>query len=260
MKIVLTSTHHDPDRRLVAQSERVLPALRRIFPAIAVLASQTTPPDALAPLEAAGVLVRLVPPQGLVLLGRTRRDALAVGLEAGAEWLFFCDLDRILHWAEFYPDELSQTAAAITGVDLTVLGRTPRAFASHPRTQRDTEAIINSVFAATFGAPWDITAAARGLSRRAAKAILAGCQEETIGTDGAWPLFAHTAGLSLAYRETEGLEFETPDRFPHEIAAAGGIDRWLAQLDASASEWAARVAIAKVEVEAVLRYSRPKTS
>jgi hypothetical protein len=64
---------------------------------------------------------------------------------------------------------LAQVARRVTEYDFTVLGRTPRAFDSHPRIQRDTESIVNHVFGLVSGQTWDVTAAARGLSRRAAE-------------------------------------------------------------------------------------------
>jgi hypothetical protein len=139
--------------------------------------------------------------------------------------------------------------------DFTVLGRTERAFASHPRTQRDTEAIVNGVYASGSGHAWDVTAAARGISRRAAEAILAGCPEESIGTDVAWPLFLQRAGgFTIGYSATEGLEFETADRYGEQVAAAGGVAAWIAQIDADPRRWIDRLEVARLEVAASLPY------
>jgi hypothetical protein len=257
LKIALASPHHDPGGRLAGQIKRTLPTLTRVFAAIAVRATDTTPPASLDPLRMAGAHIAAAPLDNHNLLGRPRRGALAIGLETGADTMLMCDLDRALHWAERYPHELAQAAEFITRYDFTVLGRTPRAFASHPRIQRDTEAIANTVFAAVSGRAWDCLAAARGLSRRAAQAILAGCPDETVGTDLSWTLFlAREGGFSMGYLETEGLEFETPDRFGEEIAAAGGLERWLAQLDADPRQWAMRLDLARVEVEAAVPYTR----
>ncbi|MEN9939077.1 MAG: hypothetical protein RLZZ387_5656 [Chloroflexota bacterium] len=256
MKLVLAATHHDPEGRLAPQTRRALPALAARFSALAVVATEDTAEASLAPLHEAGASVRLVPADGLAHIGRARRAALELALETGAETLLFCDFDRALHWAEQYPAELALVAEAIPAHDLTVLGRTPRAFASHPRAQRDTEAIINTVFEQAGGLAWDVTAAARGLSHRGARDILASCPEQSVGTDVAWPLFALRGGaLTLAYRETEGLEFETPDRFAEEIAAAGGLERWVAQIDADPRQWALRLEVARFEVLAAMPYT-----
>jgi len=259
MPVALASTQHDPEGRLNEQIRRALPALGATFQHMAVQATCATQPGAIELLRSAGALVRQETTaefNGLARLGGTRRAALELALSTGAEHVLFCDFDRALHWAEFHPAELAQVAALIGQYDFTVLGRSERAFASHPRTQRDTEAIINRVFALTGGHAWDVTAAARGISRAAAGALLAGCPDQSIGTDVSWPLFLLRAGgFSLGYVATEGLEFETADRYADQIAAAGGRARWIEQIDADPQQWALRVELAQIEVVAALPYT-----
>src|SRR5581483_3783496 len=104
----------------------------------------------LALLREAGAQVRqraADQPEGLLALGGARRSCVELALLMDAQAVLYCDFDRALHWAERYPDELAAIAAGASVHDCTVLGRTPRAFASHPRVQRDTEAIINRVYA-----------------------------------------------------------------------------------------------------------------
>ncbi len=244
---------------MVEQIDRTLPRLSQIFATLAIQASHASAPAALGPLRAAGALVRHESNakfNSFANLGGSRRAALELGLQSGASTLLFCDFDRALHWAEFHPAELAEVAAQLGAHDFTVLGRTARAFGTHPRIQRDTEEIINHVYALASGRGWDVTAAARGLSRRAAEALLAGCPEQSIGVDMAWPLFLQRAGgFSLGYLATEGLEFETADRFGDEIAAAGGRERWIDQLDTSPQQWALRLDLARIEVEAAARYT-----
>ena len=256
--VTLAVTQHDPDGRLTEQVRRVLPTLQRHFAQIVVQATYASPPEALDLLRAAGAQVYQEHTDefnGLDRLGGTRRAAIDLALRTGAATILFCDFDRALHWAEYHPDELATLAAQLTASDFTVLGRTARAFASHPRVQRDTESIINHVFARVSGYFWDVTAAARGLSRRAAAALLAGCPDQSIGTDVAWPLFLLRAGsFTLAYRETEGLEFETADRFADQITAAGGRAAWIDQIDASPAQWALRLELARIEVAAIEPY------
>jgi hypothetical protein len=148
----------------------------------------------------------------------------------------------------------------LPGADWTILGRTPAAFASHPAVQRDTEALVNRMFGAITGLPWDVTAAARGLSRRAVDALVAGCPDNAISVDVSWPLHLWRAGsFTLAYRSVDGLAFETPDRFAPEIAAAGGHAPWLAQLDADPRHWARRLELARVMMTAMEPYA-PRTA
>jgi hypothetical protein len=255
MSYVLATTHHDPDGRMIDQITRMMPLLCQLFSGIAVHATDVTDAQGLAVLERAGAVVRQMPAAGHVFLGKARRGAIAFGLEQNSDGMLFCDLDRMLHWAEYAPAELAQAVIHVQQHDFIVIGRTTRAFATHPRTQRDTESIVNLVFAQVSGHAWDVTAAARGLSKRAAMAIVAGCLEDSVGTDTAWPLFLeHIGGYSLGYLETEGMEFETPDRFGDQIAALGGLAAWMQRFDLDVREWALRLEIARAEVAAIQPY------
>jgi hypothetical protein len=241
---------------MIDQITRMVPLLRQLFSGIAVHATDVTDAQGLAVLERAGAAVRQMPAAGHVFLGQARRGAIALGLEQDPESMLFCDLDRMLHWAEYAPAELAHAVTYLQQHDFMVIGRTARAFATHPRTQRDTEAIVNLVFAQVSGHAWDVTAAARGLSKHAAIAIVTGCLEDSVGTDTAWPLFLERmGGHSLAYLETEGMEFETSDRFGDQIAALGGLAAWMQRFDLDVREWALRLEIARAEVAAMQPYS-----
>ncbi|MBC8162749.1 MAG: hypothetical protein H7Z42_16180, partial [Roseiflexaceae bacterium] len=131
-------------------------------------------------------------------------------------------------------------------------GRSARAFASHPRCQRDTEAVINTVFAAVSGQPWDVGAGARSISRRAAEAVLAGCDDQSVGVDCTWPLFLlRQGGFRVAHHATEGMEFETLDRYADQVAELGGPQAWIDRLDRDPGQWALRLEVARVEVAAM---------
>ncbi|HEU5102359.1 MAG TPA: hypothetical protein VFU22_25225 [Roseiflexaceae bacterium] len=256
--MVLAATHHDPDGRLYDQATRILPALARYFGGIAIQATHASQQRSLDLLAGVGALIQredTPDSSSLVLLGHARRAALELGLRLEMPTILFCDFDRALHWAEFYPDELADVVSRLGEYDMTVLGRTERAFASHPRIQRDTETIVNTVYASVSQHGWDVTAATRGISRRAAEAILVGCHEQSIGTDMAWPLFLQRrGGFTLGYRATDGLEFETADRYADQVAASGSVYAWMARLDADPQRWAERLDVARAEVAAATPY------
>jgi len=258
MTVALAAPCHDPDGRLHEQIRRVLPVLTQVFDGLAIHASHGTHAPSLDLFAHAGAVIAHGLPNEAVerfKLGQARRDSVALTLKLNCDFVLYCDCDRMLHWAERYPEELAHVVARLEGHDFTVLGRTPRAFDSHPRIQRDTEAIVNHVFATVSGHAWDVTAATRGLSRRAAQAILAGCPDVEVSTDVSWTLFLQNAGgFSFGYIATDGMEFETADRYQDQVQEAGGLSQWMAQLDADPAKWARRLDMARVEIEGMLPY------
>ncbi len=258
MTVTLAATYHDPEGRMVRQIQRTLPVLRQVFGGLAIRASHGAYQPSLDLFTSAGALIAQGPAQQAVerfQLGQARRDAIALALELSHPFILHCDCDRMLHWAERYPDELASAARRVTELDFTVIGRTPRAFSSHPRIQRETEIVVNHVFATVSGHAWDVTAATRGLSRQAAEAILVGCADVEVSTDVSWTLFLQQRGhFKLGYIETDGMEFETGDRYADHIALAGGYEQWIDQLDADPRNWAHRLDMARVEVEGMLPY------
>ena len=258
MTVTLAATYHDPEGRMVRQIQSALPLLMRVFGGLAIRASHAAYGPSLELFAAAGARIAHGAANQAVerfKLGQARRDAIALALELDHPFILHCDCDRMLHWAERYPDELAQAAQHVTEFDFTVIGRTPRAFDSHPRIQRETEIIVNKVFATVSGHAWDVTAATRGLSRRAAEAILAGCPDVEVSTDVSWTLFLQQHDhFKLGYIETDGMEFETGDRYADHIALAGGYDQWMNQLDADPRNWAHRLEMARVEIEGALPY------
>ena len=258
MDVALAVTYHDPQGQLYPQIVRTLPTLTHIFGGLAVRASHAANNRSLALFVSAGALVEQQSPEQAAegsKLGLARRAAVALALQLNYPFVLYCDCDRILHWADWYPEELAHMAACVADYDFTMLGRTNRAFDSHPHIQRDTEAIVNHVFKVVSGHAWDVLAGARGLSRRAAEAILAGCSDEQVSTDVSWPLFLKRAGgFSLGYMPAEGLEFETADRYGDDVIRAGSQAQWLAQLDADPRQWAHRLDLARLEIEGMVPY------
>ena len=239
------------------QAKKVLPVLVEIFAAIAIRPSRETHPDVLSLFSSAGGwLDETAParPTGAGL-GLARSQAVALALRAETPCVMYCDGDRALHWGQFYPRELAEVVCRLNEADFTILGRTARAFNTHPQVQRDTEAIINRVFKLVSGWDWDVGAGARGLSRRAAEAILAGCRDENLSNDVSWPLFLRAqGGFSISQILADGLEFETPDRFDAEVAAAGGREAWVEQFDADPARWLARLELARGHLQAMMTF------
>ncbi len=263
MYIALAATHHDPDGRLFDQTARMFPLLKTLYRHIAVFVTPGTVSQSSELIKQQGADLAVGDPSlptGHLHLGLWRRKALEFSLQmCAADYVHFCDLDWVLHWAEYYPDELRDTLTGIDRYDCTVYGRSERAFASHPRMQTETERLANQVFALVSGLPWDVMAASRSFSRPAAEYIVETCHDDTVGSDCAWPLHIKARGqLSLGYCETEGLEFETGDRFVDEIARMGGIANWIARLDQDAQQWLVRLDLARAEMVSAMAYNPTK--
>jgi hypothetical protein len=243
----LVATVHDPRNRLTALARQHLPTLLNVYRGVMLLCSHATSREAIALLRELGATAIRDEdePEERFYFGHKRRQALRLGLTSDASHLHLCDFDRVLHWTATYADELGQTVAAIPDYDLLILGRTPRAFESHPPYQTRTETLANHAFKLAYGQEIDVTAGSRALSRRAAEYLLAHSRELGVGVDAEWPLLLQRApGIKIGYRACEGLEFETPDRYRPEIESAGGLAAWMEAMNASPKRWAHRLRMA----------------
>jgi hypothetical protein len=260
MDIALSITYHDPQGGLIPQIKRNLPTLQQMFSDIAVRGSQQANDRSLSLFESLGAVVAVdsisdhnLGPQ----IGRARREALAMALKFEAPFSMHCDGDRILHWVENYPSELADIISRIPEHDFTVLGRTSRAFNSHPRMQTDTEAIVNHLFQVNTGCAWDVMIGARGLSKRASQIIVDQSQDNEISVDVTWPLLIRSLDdFTLAYFATEGLEFETQDRFEDELEQVGSLAAWIGELDSDIHRWLHRLEYVRLDLEAMLPFVR----
>jgi hypothetical protein len=255
--VALAVTEHQPDERLTDTIATRLPALTARYTAVTACCSPETHPTILDLLRGHGVSVCVSSGVSgdIESIGQVRRQTIRLGLRAGTSHLQMCDFDRALHWVAHYPEELETVVAQIPDYDLLVLGRTDRAWATHPAYQTETEPLFNKVFALVSGLPWDVGAGSRGLSRRAAETLLAISREPTVGVDAEWPLLLlKRDGFCVGYRSCEGLEFETADRFADEIVAAGGYEPWEAQMSSDPDRWVLRLRIALLIAEATVRY------
>lgn len=249
--VALVSTLHDPDGRMVDATTRVFREVAGLYESVAIVPTADTSPRLLDLLAGANV-DPISTSNGAIGVGR--RHALELGLLAGANHLHYCDFDRILHWTAAYPDELERVLRRIEGCDYLIIGRTERAFATHPRVQRDTESITNRAFSLWYGKTVDVTAGSCGLSRRAADLVLRESAASTNATDAEWPALVRIRGsMPIDSVRTEGLEFETADYFAEEIAAAGSLEAWLEERSRPLDAWVARTRLALESLEAVQR-------
>ena len=173
-QVTAVVTVHDPDNSLYALTERLLPDIAPAYAGIIARCSVATDEATLALLDGLGAQVQRETdaPIGAQYLGLVRRAALEAGIRTGALHIHLCDFDRLLHWQMSYPDELRSVIDDISAHDFVVLGRTERAFATHPDYQVQTERLSNHVFRLAAGQTWDVSSGSRGMSRRAAAWLL----------------------------------------------------------------------------------------
>lgn len=238
---------------MVEATKLLIDRLLELYEAVVVAPTSHTSPDILDALRGATVEL-LEESNGRIGVGR--RHALRMGLRTTASHLQYCDFDRILHWISRYPEELASTLEELQKYDYTIIGRTGRAFASHPRVQRDTEVITNHAFSLWFGQPVDISAGSCGVSRRAAALLLKKSVAPSNATDAEWPALVQTTEkMTVGFVRTEGLEFETPDYFADEIAQAGSLEAWLEERSKPLTAWIARTRLTLESLESILAVS-----
>ncbi len=243
--VCLATALCDPEAELLPKARRLWPSLRQLFASQAIHVTNDTHPDWLAFLEANQVPTRQASP-AWDHIGLHRRRSLEIALDHfDSERLIYLDPDHVLRWLEREPDELQKLLALVGAWDCLIIGRSPEAFARAPQRLRDTEAVVNQVYALISGRHWDLMMAARGFSRQAAEHITRHCREDTLGNDVAWPLLVEQAGMTLGYAEASGLTYETNTVYANDLEDSE---------DGDPAAWMLRVYAANQHIDAMRPY------
>ena len=229
----LAATIHDPAGRLVEAIPARASRFRDVFAGIACNISDQTDAGVVSLARDLGSVT--LHPTGLATVGRARRDAVALGLELGSPQLIYSDFDHMCRWLDRDPAELVSLLGSEPDADLLIIGRSARAFAAEPARLRETEALVNRVYAMLTGRSADLMFAVRRLSRRTAEAIVANSRVETLATDADWPLLAERLGFIVGTAESDALFYRTMDEFGAP-ADTGDTDpaNWIARLEFAA--------------------------
>ena len=195
MSICLAVTCHDPAGVFATGVADAAKQLGRAFGAIAVNATDETAQTTIEALESQVPVLRYTSHQaGTIGIGTARRDALALALGTDCSHILYSDIDHVLRWATTDPAGLRETLAHASDADLTVVGRSPEAFAREPARLHATEGAVNRAASLALGLPsqelWDFMIAIRLMSRRTAQLLVDECGETSIANDVAWPLHA----------------------------------------------------------------------
>ena len=242
--VILVSTLHDPPFALKQIYKETVSCLKKLFKKNIICYTPTTSAEFVQSLEKeefqviSGInlnhvdIYRRVIKAGLDLVANNRETR-----------LFYIDFDRLLHWCKTFPTELSKILCDLTKMDFFMLGRTKRAFETHASTQRETEIIVNEIGSKILGfpKPHDIISVCWGFTYDLGKKLLTIKNSTLTGFYGTWPLLLWNWASTKGYLETEGLEWETPDRYISDIKNVG-YDIWLKSFE-NPNEWNKRVRI-----------------
>lgn len=250
----LISTLHDPNGAVLDPLKRRGEALRA-YPAVYISATEATAPDVIEALVACGVVVE-IRPNGEA--GSGRRRSLENAVADGHLAYFYCDFDRWLHWAGRFPEELAALPERVGRLRpqpwYACIGRTARAFASHPEVQRVAERATSRAFELVLERRIDATAGSCWLSPEAAAIVVAHSTETTMGTDLEWPaLVWRHEPHRLAMIRVEGLEFESAAFAGEAVAAAGGEAAWIERVYQNPRMWQTRLQLAADSIAALNR-------
>ena len=236
------STLHDPEFRLKDLLKSTLPKIKELFVKGIICLTPYTPNEVLSFLLNEGFIAIVEPSDKHIDTYRTAiRTALDNIDNPTFQRIFHIDFDRLIHWIHSYPEELTNILKDHQDVEYLHIGRTFRAFETHPSTQKKTEIIVNEIGSKILGLknPIDIISVCYAFTKELGEKILMVNNSTKLGFYGSWPVYFWNFANSKRYVEVEGHEWETPDRFKDEIDEIG-IEKWMIQLQ-SPEEWDKRV-------------------
>jgi hypothetical protein len=161
-KIGLICVTHDPAGKNTNLVKKLDSSLNEVYQDMYITVSEETNKELKDKLVESGFKIKVIPKKGAA---HARREVLKFGLKGSNQYFHYCDFDRLLTWADRYGNELKSIVAEIPDNDYLILGRTKRAFNTHPIEWVETEKITNKIFSLELGQEADVTAGSCGFSR-----------------------------------------------------------------------------------------------
>ena len=218
--IGLISITHDPQGNNIELVKKYAALLKNIYNEMLIAVSDKTDKGLIDELSRNDFRIKIIPKKGVA---QARREVLKLGLSSLNQYFHYCDFDRLLTWVDAYEDELRKTVNEIVKYDYLILGRTERAFSTHPIEWRETEKISNKIFSLELGQEVDVTAGSCGISRNCAQLIEMNSKDKM--TDAEWPMIAHRIGkMKIGYKPVEGLKYR--DDINGTIARISDSEKW----------------------------------
>jgi predicted glycosyltransferase involved in capsule biosynthesis len=242
--VIICSTLHEPEFRLKQSILSVIPFLKEKLSTVIISCTKNTSEDALNFLRANGFIISIPEDSNRI---SAYRDAIQTALEyiefADSQRILYIDFDRLAHWIMNYPDEFLESIEKANSVELTHFGRTPKAFSTHPSTQKNTERIVNYLSSQLLGFndTKDLISVCFSFTIQLADLILSKKYYTQMGFYAAFPVLLWNYAESKQYIQVEGLEWETPDRY-QEVIKVEGYEKWFEEFQ-NTSEWKMRVGL-----------------
>lgn len=238
MMITLTTTWNP--RGELPRLQRFFPKVKEVYNHFVVVLPPEVEPALVAEVESLG-MIAVIPKDW----SAGRYLALHTALETEDDIIHYVDLDRLLRWIETRENEWRWSVGLLGDADCICFGRTPAAYASHPRALIDTEVTSNRVISHLIGWHLDVSAGSKGFTRQAALFLDAHTQPGApMGLDAAWLVLLNRAGYRIKYVEVDGLDWESADQYRLDAADAETQLQAATEYDADPSNWDLRVKVA----------------
>lgn len=220
----LICTVHDPNGKNLDLVKKYSFMLCSIYSDVFMTVSDETDESLTSELRKNKFNIEIIPKKGAAY---ARREVLKFGLSGSDEYFHYCDFDRLLTWAKNYRSELKDVIKRIPEYDYLILGRTEKAFRTHPVEWIETEKITNRIFSLELHKDADVTAGSCAFSRRSG--ILISENSKAKMTDAEWPMIVkRIGGMDVNYMPVDGLEYVKDINSTNKKAEEAG--NWLVRL------------------------------
>ena len=241
LPVALAATLHDPTGALRREVAWALPRLRALYAGIAVTTSPPTSSRLVGDLRDAGIFAGSPPANRR---GPLYRLAMRGALRTGQQAVHYVDFDRTLHWLRVAPRELRAILRLARRHPALLVGRTEQAHASHHRPLWATEVVANRLMADRLEVRGrlDLLVPSFVVAPATARDLLRRSRARDDDLYGEWAALLPMLVPEIAYVESRGLDWETPDRHRRAVRRLG-LPTWRRRQE-TAKEWALRTALA----------------
>ncbi|MFD1737628.1 hypothetical protein ACFSCX_13860 [Bacillus salitolerans] len=223
----IVTVTHDPIGRNVDLFHELQEWIGDTYSEFFITISEESSPTLIHEVQKSKFNTKIIPKLGAA---HARREAVKFGLGGTSSHFHYCDFDRLLTWAQNHLNELKKTVQLLHQFDYLIIGRTKRAFATHPIEWIETEKITNKICSLELGREVDITAGSCSFSRVAGEYIQQHSKEKM--TDVEWPMIVHRiANLEVGYHAVEGLEYH--EKINSVNTQVNDTEAWLSRLKLS---------------------------